>query len=323
MGNKRLKPCHIIVPSSNHDALRDPPLAFSEHNWNSAVKPDTIQAMKDTNNNPLSILNSLRKHVPAEEPENADAQREFTIDELAREADSTVRNVRAYQDRGLLPPPEKRGRTGIYTDVHLARLKIIGAMLERGFTINNIRDLLLAWQEGRDLNDILGLEVAVTSWRNPEIPSYIDYEELIADFGDEFTTDVMTKAVKLGYIIPEGMRLRIPYPRIYNAGKELVEAGIPLGALLTHVKLIRDDIDKLAERFIGMIVEHLLDNIDSNNGLPKGEDVPALANVITRLRPLAEAVVSTELGRVLEKSINSVLVTRMTNVLAHLEKDEK
>lgn len=276
--------------------------------------------MKPTQNTPSAILHSLKRHVPQADDNSADAAKEYTIDELARESESTVRNVRAYQDRGLLPPPEKRGRTGIYTDVHLARLKIIGALLERGFTINNIRDLMDAWQEGRDLNDILGLEVAVTSWRNPEIPDYIDYETLLADFGEEFTTDVMTKAVKLGYIVPEGMRLRVPYPRIYHAGKELVEAGIPLGALLTHVQLIRDDVDKVAVRFIDMIVQYLVDEKYGSDGLPKGEDVPALAHVITRLRPLAEAVVSTELGRVLEKSINAVLVSRLENVLNHLER---
>lgn len=276
--------------------------------------------MKQTPDKPANILLSLKRRLPQADVQEMESQKEFTIDELAREASSTVRNVRAYQDRGLLPPPEKRGRTGIYTDVHLARLKIIGALLERGFTINNIRDLLDAWQEGRDLNDILGLEVAMTTWRNPEIPTYIDYEELIADFGEEITTDVMTKAVKLGYIIPEGMRLRIPYPRIYHAGKELVEAGIPLGALLTHVQLIRDDVDKLAERFIDMIVQYLVDEKYGDKALPKGEDVPALANFIVRLRPLAEAVVTTELGRVLEKSINKVLVDRLENVLAHLEK---
>lgn len=276
--------------------------------------------MKQTPDKPANILLSLKRRLPQADVQEMESQKEFTIDELAREASSTVRNVRAYQDRGLLPPPEKRGRTGIYTDVHLARLKIIGALLERGFTINNIRDLLVAWQEGRDLNDILGLEVAMTTWRNPEIPTYIDYEELIADFGEEITTDVMTKAVKLGYILPEGMRLRIPYPRIYHAGKELVEAGIPLGALLTHVQLIRDDVDKLAERFIDMIVQYLVDEKYGDKALPKGEDVPALANFIVRLRPLAEAVVTTELGRVLEKSINKVLVDRLENVLAHLEK---
>lgn len=277
--------------------------------------------MTSSRKTPAAVLRSLRQNPskPADNAPNLEGRQEFTIDLLAREAGSTVRNVRAYQDRGLLPPPEKRGRTGIYTDVHLARLKIIGALLERGYTLNNIRDLLRAWEEGRDLNDLLGLEVAMTSWRNPEVPSYVDYQDLIDDFGDDITPEVMTKAVTLGYIIPEGTRLRVPYPRIYNAGKELAENGVPLDAVLTHVRLVREEVDKLADRFIGMIVQHIIDEKYGDKGLPEGEDVPKLATFITRIRPLAEAVVSDELGRVLETSINKILVDRLENVLAHLE----
>lgn len=271
------------------------------------------------------ILQAINKQDPdAIDKAQASVERqEFTIDELAQKSGSTVRNVRAYQDRGLLPPPEKRGRTGIYSDVHLARLKIIGALLERGYTINNIRDLLNGWEEGRDLNDILGLEVAVTSWQHPEVPSYIDYQDLLDDFGEDITPDVMTKAVSMGYIIPEGMRLRVPFPRIYNAGKELAEAGVPLDAVLTHVRLVREETDKLAERFINMIVQYLVDEKYGESALPEGDDVPALANFITRIRPLAESVVNDELGRVLEKSISNVLVDRLENVLAHLENNHK
>lgn len=282
--------------------------------------------MKPTDTNPVAILrSSLKKYTQpgaAGASDEAGDHQEFTIDELAREANSTVRNVRAYQDRGLLPPPEKRGRTGIYSDVHLARLKIIGALLERGYTLNNIRDLLIAWEQGRELNDILGLEVAVTSWQNPNVPSYLDYQDLLHDFGDEISPSLMTKAVKLGYIIPDGMRLRIPYPRIYNAGRELKEAGVPLDAVLTHVSLVREEVDKLAERFINMIIHHIVDEKYGENGLPEGEDVPKLADFISRIRPLADAVVSDELGRVLEKSINKILVDRLANVLAHMEKQQ-
>ena len=49
--------------------------------------------------------------------------------------------------------------------------------------------------------------------------------------------------------------------------------------------------------------------------------MPKLSDFITRIRPLADAVVSDELGRVLEKSINKILVDRLANVLAHIEKN--
>lgn len=252
-------------------------------------------------------------------------RREFTIDELAREADATVRNIRAYQDRGLLPPPEKRGRTGIYTDVHLGRLRIIGRLLERGYTLANIKDLLKAWEQGRDIHDILGLEAVVTNPWSEEVPSYIDYQDLADAFGEQLTPEVLNKAVKLGYLYPEGHRVRVPSPRILNAGIELVQGGIPLHALLDEVDSVRHDVNNIADGFVRLVVTHLVDNKYGEHELPKGDDVPRLADFIQRVRPLADMVVSAELARILDKAISKVLLDRLANVFEHIEdqKNEK
>ena len=82
--------------------------------------------------------------------------RSFRIDDLAREANTTVRNVRAYQDRGLLPAPRRQGRVALYEEEHVARLRSIGALLARGYTLASIKELLDAWRDGRDLGAILG-----------------------------------------------------------------------------------------------------------------------------------------------------------------------
>ncbi|NMO02545.1 MerR family transcriptional regulator [Gordonia sp. TBRC 11910] len=87
---------------------------------------------------------------------------EYRIDDLARAAGTTTRNVRGYQDRGLLQRPMKRGRIAIYTDAHLSRLKVINNLLKRGFTIRHISDFLLGMQRGDDLADVLGLNEVVT-----------------------------------------------------------------------------------------------------------------------------------------------------------------
>ena len=49
------------------------------------------------------IYKTIAAYRPTDSAEEA-ASGEYTVDELARAAGSTVRNVRAYQDRGLLPP---------------------------------------------------------------------------------------------------------------------------------------------------------------------------------------------------------------------------
>ena len=85
------------------------------------------------------------------------ATNEYRIDDLARVAGTTTRNVRGYQDRGLLPRPLRRGRIAIYTDLHLDRLRVINDLLRRGFTIRHIGEFLTGIQRGDDLADVLGL----------------------------------------------------------------------------------------------------------------------------------------------------------------------
>lgn len=266
--------------------------------------------MKRVPDSPLSLLRSFRRPVA---PGNR--RREFTIDELARESGSTVRNIRAYQDRGLLPAPEKRGRTGIYTDVHLARLRIISRLLDRGFTIANIKDLLAAWEEGRDLNDVLGLEVVVTKPWNEEAPAYVDYEDLIEWFGEQLTPEVLTKAAALGYLHPEANRLRVPSPRILNAGRELAAGGIPLEALLDQVNDVRGRVEEIADGFVRLVVTHLIDMKYGDQSLPPGAETGRLAEFIKRVRPIADMVVSAELARILDQKINTAVVDRLARVL--------
>src|SRR5438445_5387212 len=87
----------------------------------------------------------------------------LTIDELARAAGTTVRNVRVYQDRGLLPPPERRGRLGLYGPDHLRRLRLVLRMLGRGYPLAALRELVEAWEEQRDLGPVVGVAEAVTA----------------------------------------------------------------------------------------------------------------------------------------------------------------
>ena len=70
------------------------------------------------------------------------AEQELTIDELARRSGVTVRNIRAHQSRGLLPPPVVRARTGYYGPEHLARLELIREMQAEGFNLKAIERLL-------------------------------------------------------------------------------------------------------------------------------------------------------------------------------------
>lgn len=226
---------------------------------------------------------------------------DYRIDDLAREAGTTVRNVRVYQERGLLPSPRRSGRVAIYNDAHLARLKMIGELLERGYTFSHISQFIDAWQEGRDLGDVLGLEEALAGPWSDEPAAYFTADELLSMFGDEITDRTIARAIKLGVLVPEGDRFRAPSPRLLRAGAELVASGIPLLAVLDLGAGLARDIDRIAKRLVDTINSH----IDTPDFSADTQQIAEFASLIQRLRPLAELTVDAFLAQAMERRVNA------------------
>ncbi|MGH3317261.1 MAG: MerR family transcriptional regulator, partial [Nocardioidaceae bacterium] len=68
---------------------------------------------------------------------------ELTIDQLAAQVGMTVRNVRAYASRGLIPAPRLVGRTGYYGQEHASRLRLIRDLIDRGYTLAAVERAVL------------------------------------------------------------------------------------------------------------------------------------------------------------------------------------
>ena len=81
----------------------------------------------------------------------------MNVDDVARAAGTTTRNVRALQTKGLVPGPALLGRTGEYGVEHLIRLQAVLRLQANGFSLAAIRELLSAWERGATLEDVLGL----------------------------------------------------------------------------------------------------------------------------------------------------------------------
>lgn len=86
-----------------------------------------------------------------------DADDGLTIEQLAAAAELPARTIREYQTMGLVPPPERRGRVGVYRRAHLERLRLIARLQARGYSLAGIGDLVRSWHAGDDLTDILGV----------------------------------------------------------------------------------------------------------------------------------------------------------------------
>ncbi|WP_321881645.1 MerR family transcriptional regulator [Paraburkholderia bannensis] len=244
-------------------------------------------------------------------PERA-TDSEYTVDELARVANTTVRNVRAYQDRDLLMPPDKRGRVGIYNDSHVARLKLINHLLARGYTLSNIQDLIKAIDDGGDLRSILGLENAIGGPWSHARPKTYSLPELIKLFGPQAPSS-LTRLAELGLLERKGLSFVARNPAMLDAAAATVREGIPARELLDVLEEARPHFDAIARVLVEMVVRHL-DRYDAG-ALPPATDMPALVDAIWRLRPLSTVFVENEILRALEEQSSDYLGGRVATIL--------
>ena len=247
---------------------------------------------------------------------------EMTIDELARRAGVTSRNVLAYQERGLLPPPTVRGRVGYYGEGHLARLRHIAQLSERGFSLASIRQLFDAWERGWGLAEVLGFEEALAApWADESSDLVLSQEQLVATFGGG--DDTVQRAVELRLLepAPEEEGFRVPSPQVLQAGSALIDAGVPLRAVLDEAAALQEDMDRIAGRFVRLFLDHVWQPF-VNRGMPP-EELPAVTEALHRLRPVAGITVTHWLAAAMERCVNEVaaetLALPSTNVVARGE----
>ncbi|WP_375165074.1 MerR family transcriptional regulator [Streptomyces sp.] len=228
------------------------------------------------------------------------AQPEYRIEDLAHHSGATVRTIRAYQDRGLLPRPERRGRSNVYGDAHLARLRQIADLLERGYTLASIKELLDAWDTGRGLGGVLGLVAEVQGPWTDERADRISREELDARFGGTPDEDAVREAVELGVLerLPGGgtEEYLVPSPQELAVAAELHAAGVPLTAITGHLRELRDQVEHIATRFLEFTTEHVFARYLEHRP-PTDADAAEAATMVRRLRPLAQQTVDAELAR--------------------------
>jgi DNA-binding transcriptional MerR regulator len=230
----------------------------------------------------------------------------------------TVRNVRAYAERGLLPPPHRRGRTNFYDGTHLARLRLIGGLLERGYTSAHIADFVTSWESGHDIGATLGLETALLAPASGEIVEEMSWSELLAMFGGAVTDGALDRAVSLGILEPLGEdRYRVRRPRLLRAGAELVEIGMPLTQVLRVAGELRERIGAVSELFVQAVADQIVGRHDPD-WVPTDAEMAAIVAVVDKLRPLARVAVDEELAAAVDDGIQRYVGEWITTLAARM-----
>jgi len=208
---------------------------------------------------------------------------ELTVEQLAHETGMSVRNIRNHQSRGLLPPPEVRGRVGYYGPQHVARLRLIQELQAEGFKLSAIERLI--GEHGADADRFVGLRQAITAPFAAETPEVVDREELRERLGVE-DDELIARAQKLGLLVDLGdERFEAPSPALLRAAEEVQRLGIDLGAALTAIEKLNRNAHAAARAFVDLFVDELWRPFDEA-GRPE-DGWAEITSAVERLRPLA------------------------------------
>ena len=236
--------------------------------------------------------------------DNATEPREYRVEELAKAAGIPVRTLRFYRERRLLPPPRRDGRIAWYSEDHLARLRTIAALLERGHTLGGIAELIAAWEQGRTLDgvaELLGLEGALATPWSDETPVRLAPQELADYFGEEISPDNLTNSLEIGYIAVDGEQVVHVSRRLLDASAALVREGVPLSAVLAAGREVRAHVDAMADLFTQVIKTHVMsDPADLTPG-----EAHRIAESLQRLRPLAKNIVDAEMSLAMDRRVRA------------------
>jgi DNA-binding transcriptional MerR regulator len=134
--------------------------------------------------------------------ESVEALRELlTLNELTNRVGMSVRNVRFYTTKGLVPPPIRRGRSGYYTPDHVARLELVQELQSHGFTLAAIERYVANIPDDATPEDIALQRTMLAPWQQ-EAPLEMSREELDGRAGRTLTPEDLTTLTALGVLTP-------------------------------------------------------------------------------------------------------------------------
>mgnify|MGYP006182699459 CR=1 FL=1 len=240
---------------------------------------------------------------------------EFNVEELAARTGVSVRNIRAYQTAGLLPPPRLKGRLGLYDAAHQGKLELIRDLRAQGFRLEAIKRMLSHTPEGAWSEYSLISELFSTTFFTVEPPQRKAIADMAAHWHTAATPAQKERLRKNGLYREVGPdEVEMLSPSLERIGVQLAELQVPLDTVLDLQDVLIKHCRALARSYVDELFMTLLQRLAETQAQAKAQGLPpdpqALAGMLTlfeRLRPLAIGSVSAAFPVVLQQEFDRTL----------------
>jgi DNA-binding transcriptional MerR regulator len=207
----------------------------------------------------------------------------LTLDELTARVGMSVRNVRFYTTKGLVPPPLRRGRSGFYTADHVARLQLVQELQSHGFTLSAIERYVAGIPADASPEDIALHRTMLAPWM-ADSREELSRAELERRSGRSLDAGALETLAALGVVHPCGRgRFQVSMSQL-GVGLGLLDLGYPIEAAraaaevyAAHGRAIAEELYELFRTKVWPVYKE------------QGVSPERIQEVVERLKPLSIA----------------------------------
>jgi DNA-binding transcriptional MerR regulator len=222
---------------------------------------------------------------------------EYRVEQLAAQCGVSVDTVRFYQSKGLLPPPRRAGRVALYAPEHMERINHIRALQRQGLTLAVIKRIVSGTLARGDAD--LAAEVAGAQSEGGD-QGFMSLEQLAERSG--IPSALLRAAERAGLTIGRKIdgeeRYTLADVEMVRHGLRLLDAGLPINALLALATRYSSTARGVAEQAVDLFDEHVRKPIRAS-GLSDDEAAQRLVEAFRELLPAVTALVSHHFRRML------------------------
>jgi DNA-binding transcriptional MerR regulator len=233
---------------------------------------------------------------------------EMTIDQLARLVGMTVRNVRAYTSRGLVPPPRLVGRTGYYGEEHADRLRLVRDLVDRGYTLGAVEKALSENAAVADSHALDLFALLANPLGQPQVPETLPIATLARLAGVDLATQeaLLPRLQELNLVEKlDDSTVRLVQPTLVRSGAQAMALGLHPDTVIGMLGTINGALDQITEPFVSAFREEVWAPF-RDAGMPE-EQWEGILGSIKALLPIASQAVVAAFRDRLAVAIDSAL----------------